>query len=647
MGRMARYNIAARSLRHLRFARRMLVSQSLLARVTQITHPPIAISFDGYQFPIGRILRRLPQSETMWLAESEDSEADAAPAADVASPAETLLRLLPRLPETHAADTASAPPGNEVDAQPRTTSSSTQLRPRRVADDAPPATTTTAPGLSPVRADAPRPRSRIVELPGIVSLPAQERSSDEPGATDMPDESSEDAPVNTYTPSMEEAQGAAEGEPEQPPLMRISIKGEEPATVGQDAIPRAAAGEAPPVAPVPAPRRRGKQTAVTPPRASDALFPPTDADRSPAAWLARLQHANEPTSPARPAPPATPVKSGTEPPTSTPVQRPGARGSRKGAARAQASTTSAPHEHTSSTTTASPEQSQQSQQSQSEEQPAQLPDSSRTLLHTLTGVDPASVRVYRGPVAARATSAQHADALTDGGAIALGGGHATDTPETLGLLAHELTHIAQRRTPRFVPPVTQTPLSQHKNYAGTAATLQGDAGDAQPAASPADEEAQAQQIEARVTRVARAKATPPPAIQPALPVESAPATLPARQMPSRPETRPIWGNLPAPWEPLPEWMTTPAESSASAPQAAPQPAPQPQPSSSAPARAPSADTPGTQRAERGRSLPSDVEEPSPAHVQETVAPEPDLDLLAQQVHAILKRRLAAERRRFG
>jgi hypothetical protein len=29
------------------------------------------------------------------------------------------------------------------------------------------------------------------------------------------------------------------------------------------------------------------------------------------------------------------------------------------------------------------------------------------------------------------------------------------------------------------------------------------------------------------------------------------------------------------------------------------------------------------------------------------APEPDLDALAQQVHAILKRRLAAERRRFG
>ena len=644
MVRMARHNLAARSLRHLRFARRMTANQPLLARVTQITHLPIAISFDGYQLPMGRIVRRLPQSETKWLAESQDSEADAASAADISPAAETQLRLLPRLPETHAADTASAPLGNEIGEQPRTTSSSTQPQPRRVADDAPPAKTTTAPGLSPVRADAPRPRSRIVELPGTVSLPVEESSAEEPIAPDIPADSMEDVPGNARVEPLAYAHATVEGEPEQRPLMREAdeqvtpISGES-AQMAVTPVPPAASA----TLPSSTPRRRGKQTAVTPPRASDALFPPTDADRSPATWLARLQHANEPTSPARPAPPDIPLNPGNEPPTSTPVQRPGARGSRKGAARTQASTTSAPHEHTTSTITTSPEQSHQSQ---SEEQPAQLPDSSRTLLHTLTGVDPANVRVYRGPVAERATSAQHADALTDGGAIALGGGHATDTPETLGLLAHELTHVAQRRIPRFVPPVAQRPLSQHRNYAGTVAPMQEDA---QPAASPADEETQAIQVEARVTRVARAKATPSHAIQPALPAESAAATAPARQMPSRPDmrTRPVWGSLPAPWEPLPEWMATPAESPASAPQTAPQPTLQPQPASSAPGRAPSADTPGTQRAEHGRSLPADVEESSPAHIQAPVAPEPDLDLLAQQVHAILKRRLAAERRRFG
>ena len=90
------------------------------------------------------------------------------------------------------------------------------------------------------------------------------------------------------------------------------------------------------------------------------------------------------------------------------------------------------------------------------ERPATLPDSSRATLRTMTGVDPASVRIYRGPLAERVTAAQNADALTDGGAIALGAGHATDTPETLGLLAHELTHVAQRRTPRFVPPIASS-----------------------------------------------------------------------------------------------------------------------------------------------------------------------------------------------
>ena len=48
-----------------------------------------------------------------------------------------------------------------------------------------------------------------------------------------------------------------------------------------------------------APRRRGgKRAAPTPPtRASDALFPPTDADRTPQTWLARLRQAEKPTPP--------------------------------------------------------------------------------------------------------------------------------------------------------------------------------------------------------------------------------------------------------------------------------------------------------------------------------------------------------------
>ena len=624
MGSMARHNLAARSLRHLRFAHRVMVSQPLLARASHSSHSPTAIVLDGRQLPLGRILRHLPLNDAMWTADSADSEVAVAPAADMAPPAESLLRLLPRLTEMHDADVTSAAPEDDMGAPPATSGLSPQTHARHHADDAPPAQTTTSVGVPQARADGVRPRSRIVELPGTVSLPVEEPLAEEPITTDIPAESPEDVPVNARTETLADTHESAGNEPEQQPLMREAD--ERITTSG----PESAQEQVTPVPPTP--RRRGKQPLATPPRASDALFPPTDADRSPAAWLARLQHAGKAAPSVAPAPPVAPVKPGNEPP-STPAQRPGARGIRKGATKAQVSTTAASDARTSSATTSPPEQSQ------SGEKPAPLPDSSRTLLHRLTGVDPASVRVYRGPIAERVASHQNADALTDGSAIALGAGHATDTPETLGLLAHELTHVAQRRSPRFVPPIAQSPRQQHRAGAGTSSPV---AQGSQMTASPADEEAQAVQVEAHVTRVARGTATPPHAIQSALPVESQAEALPARETPMQPGARPIWGNLPAPWEPLPDWMAIPAESPASAPQ----PAPQPQ-SSSAPARPPSANTPSTQRAERGRSLPAEVEEASSAHAREIAALEPDLDQLAQQVHAILKRRLAAERRRFG
>lgn len=637
MGSMARQNLAARSLRHLRFAHRMMVGQPLLARASHSSHPPTAITLDGYQLPMGRILRRMPLNDAIWATEGAEGAMDAGPSAEVAAPIETLLRLLPRLPETDDADTPSAIPGDDVGAPPATTSLPGQTQARRAADDAP-AASTIPPAAPPMRTDGVRPRSRIVELPGTVSLPVEEASAEESIASDIPAESPEDVPAHAHAESLADADESAEGHPAQQPLM---LEADERITTSRPESAQTAVEHVTPASPservATTPRRRGRQPSATPPRASDALFPPTEADRSPAAWLARLQHANKPAQPEPPEPPATPVKPSNEP-LSAPAQRPGARGSRKGATRAQVSTTATPETQTTSETPESPERSPQSQ---SVEDPTTLPDSSRALLHTLTGVDPAGVRVYRGPVAERAASAQNADALTNGGAIALGAGHATDTPETLGLLAHELTHVAQRRGLRFAPPIAQPPHRQHTAHAEIPAPLRRDS---QSAASPADEEAQATQVEARVTRVARGIATPSQAMQPALPVESGAANPPPSAMPSRPgpDTRPVWGNLPAPWEPLPDWMASPTGSSVGGPQ----PASQPQ-SSSAPARAPSANTPGTQRAERGRSLPAEIEESSPAHAREAPAPEPDLDLLAQQVHSILKRRLAAERRRFG
>ncbi len=129
----------------------------------------------------------------------------------------------------------------------------------------------------------------------------------------------------------------------------------------------------------------------------------------------------------------------------------------------------------------------------------------------MTGVDPAGVRIYRGPLAERVTATQNADALTDGGANALSAGHATDTPETLGLLAHELTHVAQRRAPRFVPPIAQAPQLQ-----------------SQPAMSPTDEESQAGWVEARVTNIARTRSAAPIAAQ-----QPTSGTVGARQTISR------------------------------------------------------------------------------------------------------------------
>jgi hypothetical protein len=61
----------------------------------------------------------------------------------------------------------------------------------------------------------------------------------------------------------------------------------------------------------------------------------------------------------------------------------------------------------------------------------------------------------------------------------------------------------------------------------------------------------------------------------------------------------------------------------------------------------SADEPAIHYAEHGRSL--EGEEGTSAHAAPAhdAAPPPDLDVLARKVYDVLKRRLAAERRREG
>jgi hypothetical protein len=302
-------------------------------------------------------------------------------------------------------------------------------------------------------------------------------------------------------------------------------------------------------------------------------------------------------------------------------------------------------------------------------QPEQLSSRTRRFLRPLVGIDPASVQVHRDAQAARLTNAYHADAMTMGDAIELPPGNASETPGTLGLLAHELTHVARQRNPGFVPPILQTTNQAQGRAQVPAQNL-----------ATADEETLALQVERQVRRAAGLGAAyivgPPLAgglgggvvdmsagglggLESAttLPAQDATSSLPSVPLASSEpiETRRVandpWNGLPAPWEPLPGWLTmpsTPAEQSASS-FPAPMPAPTVSPTSGMASNGSNHQANGhaevaVQRAGRERSIGEDAIAPAPM-LQEVRAPEPDLDELARQVYSILRNRLEVERRR--
>jgi len=90
-----------------------------------------------------------------------------------------------------------------------------------------------------------------------------------------------------------------------------------------------------------------------------------------------------------------------------------------------------------------------------------------------------------------------------------------------------------------------------------------------------------------------------------------------------------WGGLPAPWEPLPMPEFSPPASAA--------------PTMATPSYAD--DTP-VHFADRGRPAEASPAAAAAPHSHDA-APPPDLDTLARRVYDVLKRRLAAERRREG
>jgi hypothetical protein len=72
-----------------------------------------------------------------------------------------------------------------------------------------------------------------------------------------------------------------------------------------------------------------------------------------------------------------------------------------------------------------------------------LSPSTRRFLEPIVGIDLGSVQVHQAPHGAPAT--QGADAVTFGNDIVLAAGQAGESPRALGLLAHELTHVAHER----------------------------------------------------------------------------------------------------------------------------------------------------------------------------------------------------------
>jgi hypothetical protein len=334
--------------------------------------------------------------------------------------------------------------------------------------------------------------------------------------------------------------------------------------------------------------------------AMDDLFAARDTDRSPQAWLARLQHAireEEQTVSGGP-----PIRSDIPVPSALPSLD-------------------------------TPIRSEPVLPRPPSTPPTPLPDSTRRFLRPLVGMDPSGVEVHRDERAAEITRVVKADALAVGDTVILNPEQSLETPETMGLLAHELTHIARRRMPRFVPPIVRGRTEVRES--GGAAVL-------------SEEEVLARQVETAVTTAARAVTSPV-----AEPIRE---HLPSGSIPKVLETAPTgttgssghallpthdpWSGLPAPWEPFPAWLEAPPPTGAAPVEVAAAASPV---GVGTPVAAPD-----VLPAAQGRDLPEESRGTSIAPGPHQGAPvEPDLDLLARQVYSILKRRLDVERRRNG
>jgi Domain of unknown function (DUF4157) len=256
-------------------------------------------------------------------------------------------------------------------------------------------------------------------------------------------------------------------------------------------------------------------------------------------------------------------------------------------------------------------------------QPVQLRESTSTFLAPLIGFDPSLARVFVGPRASEFTSSLNADGATVETDVYLNNGFDEQSAEGLGLLAHELTHVGQNLQPDFVPPMLQNFTDQHDF---TGASL----------------ETQARAVEARVTNTASL-------FIPGIALEAATGSRQTSTASTAPSggnatlNNDAWNGLPAPWEAMPNLNTNPSDFVTVI-------APSPVGSNSTSTGfVPVADTPnaGVQLAESDRPTENPDNVSHGAAGGQPHPPAQDMDLLAQQVYEILKRRLSSERRREG
>ncbi len=255
-------------------------------------------------------------------------------------------------------------------------------------------------------------------------------------------------------------------------------------------------------------------------------------------------------------------------------------------------------------------------------QPVQLLESTRTFLAPLVGFDPSLARVFVNPQASEFTSSLNADGATVAGDVYLNNGFIEQSPEGLGLLAHELTHVGQNMQPDFVPPMLQN-VNEQQDFTSESF------------------EPQARAVEARVTNTA-SMFVPGIALEAAASRQT--ATTPTAPSNTPPNTD-IWNGLPAPWEAMPnlrtntsDFVTVIAPGSVGSSD-----------STTSTGFAPVADAPNSavQLAESDRPAENPDNQPAGAAGGQPHPPVQDMDLLAQQVYEILKRRLSSERRREG